>query len=439
MKRIAVLTLALILLLGLCACGKEEQEETLLGRQKFDTLVAGFGKADVTPQGQVYLTGNQNDMERLTTGIKDEFFALTTALSDTQGNTLLIIVADIAFGRIELVDQIRAMVLERYGIPGEYVLLGGTHTHSGPAYRGEAGTTAQNLAYLEHWRSGVMESIEKALLDRQPAEIQIGRGETEGETFVRRFFRADGCLTGSGLADRYPVCDEPIVSYESEGDEEAQFVKLIREDGKDILIAQWQCHATLYSGTNSTVASTDFVGPLRLKMEEELGCHVMYMQGCAGNMNPNTRAPFTTEHPTVADVDTKAERIADAFIEMCSSEGFFADIAAGDIALKQVMYSDSGTYRTGLWEVELTSVSIGDLSLVTIPVEMHAETGIAIKEGTPYEMTLLMGYTNGIGGYVATRESFHNGGYGVVDGRANENSADNMVKIWLDSLKELHG
>lgn len=439
MKKCLVMLVALVLLLGLCACGDSEPENTLLGQKKFDTLVAGFGRGVVTPQGPVYLTGNQNDMERLTTGVKDEFFALTTALSDTKGNTLLIIVTDLAFGRIELANQIRTMVLEKYGIPGEYVLLGGTHTHSGPAYRGEAGVTPENLAYLEHWRSGVMESIEEALLDRKPAQIQVGRGATEGETFVRRFFRSDGCLTGAGLADRYPDCDKPIVSYESEGDEEAQFVKFVRKDGKDILITQWQSHATIYSGIRPTVASTDWVGPLRIKMEEELGCHVMYMQGCAGNMNPSTREPFTAQYPTDSNVDVKANRVADAFIAMCNSADFFKSVNSGDIALKQVMYEDAGTYRTDVWNVELTSVGIGDLSLVTIPVEMFAETGLAIKEGTPFEMTLLMGYTNGIGSYVATREAFHNGGYGVVDGRANENSADNMVKIWLDSLKELHG
>lgn len=432
MKKILAVFLALIILLGLCACGDSEPENTLPGQIKFDTFVAGFGKVDVTPLEPVHLAGFGSHGDRLSTGVKDEIMTLTTALSDTKGNTLLIIISDFLYGDIALTNVIRALVKDKFGIPGEYVLVGTTHNHNGPDFRG---TT--NASYMEYWRQNVVRAVEMALNDRKPASIQIGAGETEGQTFVRRFFRADGCLTGAGYADRYPDCKEPIVAYETEGDEEAQFVKFVREDGKDILIAQWQCHAALYG--NSTIMSTDWVGPMRNKMEQELDCHVMYMQGCSANMNPNTQAPFTAEHPVVSNVITKGEMIADDFIAMCNSENFFTTVNSGDIQVKQEKYSDTGTYRPQYWEVELTSVGIGDLSLVTIPMEMWAEDGVRIKEGTPYAMTLLMSYTNGMGGYIASREAFHNGGYGVVDGYANENTADNMVKIWLDSLKELHG
>ena len=438
MKRFFSFLLTLVLVLSLVACGKSEPETpTLLGNQKFDTFVAGYGKVDCTPNSPVYLEGYQNNIERLSTGVKDAFYALTTALTDTNGNTLLIIVTDLAFGDIDQTNEVRAAVKEKFGIPAENVLVGGTHNHNGPAYNGEASTRPENRAYLTYWLQCVVKSVEQALNDRKPAQINIGAGDAEGLTFVRRYFRADGCLTGAGLADRYPDCNEPIVAYESEGDNEAQFVKFVREGAEDILIAQWQCHATTYG--NTTIASTDWVGPMREKMEEELGCHVMYMQGFAGNMNPNTREPFTKEYPTVNNVDIKGGMIADAFLELVTSDGFFTPINSGDIKVKQQIYSDAGTYRPQYWEVEMTSVAIGELSLIAIPVEMHAESGLEIKEGTPFKMTLMMGYTNGIGGYVATRLSYENGGYGVVDGRANENSADNMVKLWLEQLNELHG
>lgn len=406
---------------------------------EFDTFVAGFGKADVTPFDPVYLGSYNNAMERRSTGVRDPFSALTTALTDTEGNTLLIIVTDLSWGHEYQLEQVRAAVLEKYGIPGENVLLGGTHNHNGAEWYAEGWQTPENQAYLAMWLEGVLDSVETALADRKPAQLHIGRTETENLGFVRRYYCADGTVTGSGPQTYYETkledvsADNPIVSHETAGDEEIQLVKITRSSGKDILIGQWQNHGSHDGAT--TVATTDWIGYTRSKVARAVDCEFMYLQGAAGNMS--TSSVIADEYTAKTSKEV-GEAVADVIIAACQADGTFTGVESGTIAVEQVCYSDKNYWGNITWKAELNSVAIGDLSLVTLPVEMFAESGLEIKKGTPFDMTLIMGYTNGICGYVGTREAVGNGGYGIQDGRANADTADNMVELYLDSLQQLY-
>ena len=391
MKKWFAIVLAVVMLLGLLGCNTGDN-----GGSQFKEFSIGYAEEDITPSDPVHLGSYQNAMERTSTGVKDIFYAKTIAFTGTDGNTLLIIITDLSWGHMNQVSVLRAKIADEFGIPSENVLLGGTHNHNGPEWMGEGFLQSKNQSYFNGiWYPGVMESIRRALEDRSPAQMYIGADETEGLTFVRRFIREDGKLTGSGNQASYVPSDSPIDRYESEGDEEAQFLKIVREGKKDVLIAQWQCHGNLYG--NTTDAGTDWIGPMRDKMEEELGCHVVYMNGAAGNMNPNTKGKFLKDYPHVSSCKTKGEMVADAFIEMVRSDNFFTSVQSGNVKVKQINYSPIGL-GIRAWEGEMNSVVIGNLGLVTFPVEMFAESGVEIKEGSPCDMTLLMGYSNGVCG-----------------------------------------
>lgn len=430
MKKIGALLLSFIIMLSVCGCAADTVDPM---KKDFDAFVAGFGRADVTPYAPVHLGSYQNALDRLSTGVRDHFYALTTAMTDTEGNTLLIIVTDLSWGHVDQLEPLRARLLEEFGIPGEYVILGGTHNHNGPEWYNEGAAEPENVVYLEKWQDGVVESVRMALADRKPAKLHIGRTETENLGFVRRYYREDGNLIGGGHASTYVASDSPIKEHESPGDEEVQLVKITREGGKDIIIGQWQNHGC-HDG-NTTMASTDWIGYTRDKMMAEVDCEFMYLQGAAGNMA--TTSMLTSEYPENKSTQQVGEEVAQVMIDFCNNETF-TPVDAGTIKVKQVLYTDVNAGGGSEWTGEMNSVAIGDLSLVTLPVELFAESGVEIKERTPFEMTLIMGYTNGICGYVGTRLAFQNGGYGIVDGRGTEDSADKMVNIYIDSLTELH-
>lgn len=433
MKKMISLILVFVMALSVCGCASTGEKKIDPKQTKFKSFVAGFGRADVTPWAPVHLGSYGNALDRLSTGVRDNFYALTLAMTDTEGHTLLLIVTDLSWGYITQTEQVRAAVLEKFGIPGEYVMLGGTHNHNGPEWMNEGAAEPENVVYLEKWLEGVVASVEMALADRKPATIQVGRTETQDLGFVRRYIREDGNLTGGGHATTYISSDSPISHHETEGDEEVQLVKLIREDDKDIVIGQWQNHGC-HDG-NTTMASTDWIGYTRNKVEAELDCEFIYMQGAAGNMG--TTSLITEEYPVAKSTQQVGEELADVIIAACKDEKAFKAVNTGTIKCKQYQYTDVNYGGGSQWTGEMNSIAIGDLSLVTLPVEMFAESGIAIKEQTPFEMTLIMGYTNGVCSYVGTRLAFQNGGYGIVDGRGTEDSADNMIKIYIDNLKAL--
>jgi len=402
--------------------------------EQFKPILAGFGKMDVTPFAKVHLGSMNNDMQRISRRINpnDPFNAMTLALTDDNGDTFLFIVTDLSWGHINWARKIRPMIEEKYGIPGDHIVLGGTHNHSGPSWYGEALQTSANQAYFDYWLVGVMSSVYIALQDRKPAQMQIGRTETENYTFVRRYWREDGNLAGDAYG--YVPSKSPVVAHESEGDEEIQMVRFVREGGKDIVIGQWQSHANKTG--NTTVACTDWVGPLREKVEKELGCHFMYMQGAAGNLNPKSR--LKAEYPVERTPDEVGEGVASYIIEAYRKEGVFQPVKTGTIKTKQENFSGKLTTQDMAWTAEFNTMSIGDLAVITFPVEIFAETGIELKTKSPYEMTLLMGYSCGYSGYVPTREAYLNGGYESLH-RGQEDTADRLVATYLTSLKELHG
>jgi hypothetical protein len=59
----------------------------------------------------------------------------------------------------------------------------------------------------------------------------------------------------------------------------------------------------------------------------------------------------------------------------------------------------------------LSAVRIGDGVIVTAPGEIFSEIGMAVKEGSPADVTLYAGYTNGLISYFPTADEYPLGGY----------------------------
>jgi len=423
----------------LSGCGTKtanQSKEEQIKNAKFETLAVGFGKVDVTPTLGVHLGSYGNAETRTTTGVKDNFYALTTAFTDPEGNTLILIVTDLSWGYYTWSAKVREAVTAKYGIPGDHVMLGGTHNHNGPVWEGTVADYSINKEYLASWLEGVLESVDQAMADRSPVtSLEVGRTETENLGFVRRYWREDGNFYAtSGGSSYYVQSKSPIVRYESEGDEEVQLVKIGREEGKDILIGQWQNHGCHIGDT--TIAATDWMGPMREKVEKELDVHYLYMQGAAGNMS--TISKIASDYPVKKTADQVGEEVADVIIKAYQAKDTFNSIAIGNIVTKQESFTENKTsYGSNSWTGELNTLGIGELAIVTFPVEVFAESGIEIKEQSPYAMTLLMGYTNGIHGYIPTREAYENGGY-EADSRGWADTAERFVSTYLNSLNELY-
>ena len=432
MKKWLALLLVVIMCIGMVGCG---ETETAKKKEKFDTFVAGFGKVLITPEYDVHLGSHGDSATRISQGVLTDLYALTVAMSDTEGNTMLWITTDLSHGLISMTNLVREAVAEKYDIPKENVLLGGTHNHSSVDWGYEADS---NKKFQEDWLEGVMKSIDAAMEDRSAATMEIGRTATENLNFSRRYFRSDGLMTGGGASKYWPTSDAPIVSHESEADPEIQMVRFVREEEKDILITQWQSHACYLSGNKSNEShykiSAEWPGIMREKIEEELDVHCIYFQGAAANITEKSK--ISGESKTTSFVE-HGNALADCVVNAYNDAATFTQKETGLIQTNQTYLTPE---RSGAWsseDPELNVVSIGDVALVTLPQEMFDSDGKLIKEGSPFEMTLIMGYACSTSGYCAPDWAVPNGGYEVVNGPFKTGTAEVFKTHYLTTLQTL--
>ncbi len=398
----------------------------------------GFGKVDVTPFENVHLGSYNNGMQRLSNKIEDEFDALTLAITDEEGDTVILIVTDLSWGHHTWSARVRERLWDKYGIPGDHISLGGTHNHNGPDWYSEAAETEVNTRYLNFWLEGVIKSVDMALADRKPAKFMVGRTATKGVGFNRRYFRSDGVLAGGGYQKYYINSPCPLVSHEAPADEEVQLVKIVRQGSKDILVGQWQNHGCHVGMTY--LCCTDWIGPMREKVEANIDAHYIYFQGAAGNMA--TKSRLYEEYPRDKTRQEIGENVADVVIDAWNNPGTFKEVKTGKIRVNQDIYTGLGAGPMGgeptednIWEGEMNTMSFGDVSLVSFPTEMFASLGQMIKARTPFEMTILMGYANGIHGYVGDSWALSHGGYEGYS-RAAPGTGEQMVDLYIQRLTE---
>ena len=90
-------------------------------------------------------------------------------------------------------------------------------------------------------------------------------------------------------------------------------------------------------------------------------------------------------------------------------------------------------------EVEVQVISVGDeVAWVSLPGEVFAELGLAIKKASPFRYTYIAELANGSIGYIPNREAYPQGNYEVVSARCAAGSGELLVDAATRLLRELH-
>ena len=85
-------------------------------------------------------------------------------------------------------------------------------------------------------------------------------------------------------------------------------------------------------------------------------------------------------------------------------------------------------------------VALGDdLAWVSLPGEIFVELGLAIKQDSPFQHTIIAELANGAIGYIPSRRAYAQGNYEVVSARCAEGSGERLVDAAVRILKGLHG
>jgi hypothetical protein len=78
-----------------------------------------------------------------------------------------------------------------------------------------------------------------------------------------------------------------------------------------------------------------------------------------------------------------------------------------------------------------------ETALVTLPGEVFVDLGLAIKNASPFDTTLVIELTNDTPAYIPTRRAFVEGSYETVNSRIQPGGGEKMVETAIELLREL--
>ena len=396
MKKILALTLAVLMVFGLLACGGETAENNEVAATNEDSaasgkapegkILVGFGRADLTPSSysgiELVGYGGNGTPPTPMTGTLDKVYGTCVAITDSDGETMLIYTLDTLYTTQAEVDEVRQFVQLKTGIPGERVVISATHTHASMTY-----------SQIPDYFNKMAQAAADALADRAVATIYAGHTDIQNMNYVRHYVTQDGTVVGDNFSKAVSATN-PRVSHTTEADKDMPMIHFKREgDKKDILMVNWQAHPKVGSTAETasglaqrSMLSADFIGWARMAVEKQLDCHFAYYTGGAGNLNgigwlDGERAQ------TPELVNKYGEELARQLIEGMAN---MKEVNAGKVQVSQQQFEVVPLVSTATKVMEITAIRVGDLAFTTVPFEMFDTNGKWIKENSPCETTFVM-------------------------------------------------
>lgn len=476
MKKLLSVLLLLCMILSLAACAggasSDKPGEATQPTEKSAGFQAGFGKVDITPDGSVSMAGYGDQKTRFSSGFATYLEARAVAIIDENGDKLVFIVADTSFAYPAVAGNAITTISAKLGVPESHIIISGTHTHNSVATFETS--TPDTVKFNTQYVDGCYEAAKMALEDCKPADIYVGSLETQNLNFVRRYFMDDGSICGDGTYGTGTT----IVAHETEVDNEAQLLKFAREDGQDILVINFQAHPHLEGKLNSLSADTP--AGVRDAVEKKFGVHCLYWQGAAGNINSASRiegetltkkrteygeifakqlsevydsmtqvqsgpikvtstvysgdANHTEDHLLIEASDVMSRFQAGESIEKCT-------VYAKELGLNSFYHARNIVNHAKMgatYDMEISAFSFGDVAGVVVPYEMFDQSGMQIKEQSPFEKSFIIGYAYpGYQGYVPTALAWEHGGYEVETSNYGPGNAEKLVDAYLGLLNDL--
>lgn len=231
-----------------------------------NALYVGVSAVEITPQNDEYLAGFQ--VGRKSDGVLDELFARTVILSYNDTTVALVSLDLIGFMN-ENVDDVRYLVQQIKGCDIAEVIVSSTHTHAGPDTIGMWGPgllvipTGSGLCedYMKFLYDKIIESVYRAAQSQKKAKLCYASKEVSADKKISRNIHKE-------LSD--------------DVDRTLSVLQAVDDDGKTLTtIVNYGCHPEALSRENTTFSS-DFVGPLRVKLENNYGCTAVFLQGSIG-------------------------------------------------------------------------------------------------------------------------------------------------------------
>ena len=423
---------------------------------------AGFARLDITPPLGVFIGGGWND--RYGKGVHDPLYVDAVAFGDGEKTAVLLVLDNLGLYGPSGTRWPRE-IEEKLGLEKDSLILCCTHSHTTPA----VGT---DKLYDEWLFRRLCDAATLAINDRKSiADVQWTENRCEGMAFVRRYRLDDGTVmtnpAGADLAR--------IVEPASETDDTMRLIRILREEGPEIVLANFQAHP---ANTGGDWYSADYPGAFRNKVEQlRENTRCVFLDGCQGQMVIFPRGKdigiVRGGREAVFAYGCKLGEMAAAMFDKTVSTGMVGlSFAAKQIEMKtkrdparvpdaervlqlhkegkdleihpvqkiaNYILSESRqilSLERSQRDYQASAVSVitfCGLALTGMPGEPFNEIGKRVRRDSKFPVTCLMCNANGAFGYFPTAEGFDQGGYESYNTPYVKGSAEQLA----DAANEL--
>jgi hypothetical protein len=443
---------------------------------------AGAATSNVTPPLGVSINGGMQD--RTAEHVHDELHARCLVLDDGNEQLAIAVVDNCAIPG-HLHDAAKELVQGFTGLPIDRILISATHAHSCPTVVGVFQSEPDD-EYCDFLARRIADGIRRAINNLAPAKVGWGVGREPNQVFNRRWKMKPGAIPANpfGVVDNVlmnPGAANPnLVEPSGPIDPDIGILAVTTAAGQPLaLLANYSLHYV--GGVPGTTISADYFGVFAHRLKQLLHANEsdppfvgMMSNGTSGNINNiNFRAP-ATKHGSYEQMRTVAYAVADEVYRVYQGIKFQDtakldmrearinlgvrlprpdEVARAKFILSQgegvMLKSREEIYARetvllsewpGTVETSVQAVRIGDLGITTLPCEVFVETGLAIKEASPFKPTFTISLANSYNGYLPTVEHHKLGGYETWRARSSYLEVDAEPKLRkraLELLKQL--
>jgi hypothetical protein len=410
----------------------------------------GFGVGDITPAAGMEMPGGF--FRQVGKGALDRLLAVACVVHD--GKTPIALVGiDTLFITRPTVDAARRAIQKETSIPGDNVLIGASHTHTGGPVAGALGSAA-DAVYLDQLTHGITTAVRSAWQSLHAAEIGIGTGHEGSISYNRRFLMRDGReITHPGKPGTPHHAE--IVRPAGPIDPDVGVLAVRAPKGKVAgVVVHFACHSTVVGGDRF---SPDYAGYLRQHLRARYGSDtpVVFLLGACGDItqvdNRSTAREFGIEHADMMGMKLAAEtiRTIDRMAWLAEAptavavESILLPLRAdpdpdrerpafglgSGAAVEEVYAAERRRVaeerrQTPRIPCEVQALRIGPLGIVTNGAEYFCAYGLRAKECSSVKPTWVVTLANEWIGYVPTAQAFAGGGYEPRTARSSKLAPD---------------
>jgi hypothetical protein len=291
----------------------------------------GIAYREITPRESVPLLG-YGDRTHDSEGIHDPLYAYAWWMESGGLQPWVWIVLDLCLISVVSSGELALEISRRIDVPAGRIFVSTTHTHSAPDVH-HIGRSSEPWAkrYYSLLIDACSAAVQSAREQASPAKIQVRSAESD---------------LGANRRDVSRPVDRRVL-----------ILSLIDESGRERgLLFHYSCHLTVLGVDNYRISS-DWLGPVRSRLQSDLGVPVMFIQGAEGNVDPVSRGVLDMADPdqAVGSSFEVMEKLSEEMIE----------------TLRQGLHSKVGA--------TLTDVSCTDIGL-SLPLRYGALSPEEVRE-----------------------------------------------------------